>query len=146
MAEGDNILHGAVQELLRPACQGGGDVIDASHRGNDPDFIANTCPAVLPGKAREGVRSMLFQVGMGWRIRVSQCIGKVRPDIVGVQPAPGRHLHGGVANGAAVFDDLVSRVQGSEGNLVTGRHILPQRNPCHRFTGVQVRERHGHVV
>lgn len=29
---------------------------------------------------------------------------------------------------------------------MTGRHILPQRNPCHRFTGVQVRERHGHVV
>ena len=110
MGEGVQALDGAGDQILIVGNDLLGDVVDAAHGGDDPDLIADGGTAVLAAEAHKGLR---LDLGQGSQIRggvvaVLYLTGQVGVHVVGVHPAAGSGICGGVADGKAVLDHVLT--------------------------------------
>ena len=126
MGEGVQALDGAGDQILIVGNDLLGDVVDAAHGGDDPDLIADGGTAVLAAEAHKGLR---LDLGQGSQIRggvvaVLYLTGQVGVHVVGVHPAAGSGICGGVANGKAVLDHVLTVLDGLHGHLVALRNVL----------------------
>ena len=126
MGEGVQALDGAGDQILIVGNDLLGDVVDAAHGGDDPDLIADGGAAVLAAEAHKGLR---LDLGQGSQIRggvvaVLYLTGQVGVHVVGVHPAAGSGVSGGVADGEAVLDHVLTVLDGLHGHLVALRNVL----------------------
>ena len=126
MGEGVEALDGAGDEVLIVGHHLLGDVVDTADGGDDPDLVADGGAAILAAEAHKGLRSRLgqgSQIG-GGVVAVLHLTGKVGVDIVGVHPGARLGIGGGVADGEAVFDDVLAVLDGLHGHFMALGNIL----------------------
>ena len=126
MGEGVQAFDGAGDQILVVGNDLLGDVVDAAHGGDDPNLVADGGAAVLAAEAHEGLRLDLGQGSQIGRrvVAVLHLAGQVGVYVVGVHPGARLGICGGVADGEAVLDDVLTVLDGLDGHLVTLRDIL----------------------
>ena len=127
-----------------------GDVVDAAHRGDDPQLVADARLAPGAAEAPEGPGSHLGQVVGLVAVDVFPVLGQAGAHVVDVDPLSRGDVLSGQADGAAVFDNGRPGGDGGQGDFVApldglGGGELP---PVHsqRLPLEQVLQGHGHIV
>ena len=148
MREGVHALDAAAHPLLRLMGQGPGDVVDAAHGGQDPQFVADAGAARFPGIAQERGGRFLFLPGMGRMVFIVPGAGQQGVQVMRVHVGTGGNILRGLADGEAVLDHrfplgnvpkrrLVAHGQiGQQGDaaaFVMGGAAGGQGRQCHRY-------------
>jgi len=126
VGEGVQALDGASDQILVVGNDLLGDVVDAAHGGDDPDLVADGGAAVLAAEAHEGLRLHLGQRGQirGGVVAVLHLTGQVGVHVVGVHPGTRLGVSGGMADGEAVLDDVLTVLDGLDSHLVALGDVL----------------------
>ena len=126
--EGIQPVHGALHQILVVGHQLLRHVIDASHRGDDPDLIPDRGPSVLTQKALERLRLHAPDHRMRGMIAVLHLTGQVRGRIVGVHPLSRGNPAQRVSDGKTIFDNIFAFADVLQGNLMALRDVLGRRD------------------
>ena len=97
-----------------------GVLVDTAHHRDDPDLVADGRPAVLAAEAHKGLGLHPGQGGQigGGVIGILHLAREVGLDVVGVHPAAGLGVLGGMADGETVFDDVLPCLDGLDRHLM----------------------------
>ena len=126
MGEGIQALDGTGDQILVICHHLFGNVVDTAHGGDDPDLVADGGAAVLAAEAHEGLRLHLGQRGQirGGVVAVLHLTGQVGVHIVGVHPGTRLGVSGGMTDGEAVLDDVLTVFDGLDSHLVALGDVL----------------------
>ena len=131
MGEGKDAVTSAGETLLSSLLNQANGGVHAGNRGNNPQLVSGSHPAICSAVAQEGISSSdnpgrpLVALGL---VAVGQLAGQVGVHIVHMNPVARLDGLCGMANHRAILYNVLSRSNGPQGHLVPEGDILPQHN------------------
>ena len=118
MGEGIKAVDGPCHKILIVPHHLLDHIVDAAHRGNDPDLIADGGAAILSAEALEGLRLHLFRECEAWGIGVLHLTFQVGLYVMGVHPGSRSGILGGMTDRKAIFYHIFTLFDGKKGDLM----------------------------
>ena len=129
-----------------------GELVHAADRRDDPEVVADSDRAVGAAVAEKGAPFFRLRQRRGRQraVGVFEFAREVRPEVMGVNEAPGRNVGCRVPDRHVVFDDRFACPDRTEGEFVSAPDRFPERDrravDGRTLPGGEVGKRDGDVV